>query len=111
MQWSRLRWRPIACTGRYLVGRRMQLSSTQLERHLSNDFPRRSSVLAATSWRPFLPLLGTSQKLFSTSTDTSATIYALSTAPGTAAIAIIRISGAACLSVWPQWRIGIYAEY
>lgn len=39
------------------------------------------------------------RRQLSSATPEDATIYALSTAPGTAAIAVIRISGAACMDV------------
>lgn len=48
-----------------------------------------------------------SGEIGATSGKDDATIYALSTAPGRAAIAIIRISGPACLAVWLQSYIWI----
>ena len=46
-----------------------------------------------------LPQISRSQRWLSSAIEEKATIYALSTAPGTAAIAIIRISGGACIDV------------
>lgn len=44
--------------------------------------------------------LGATERYLSSQHDAEPTIFALSTAPGRAAIAIVRISGPACLSVW-----------
>lgn len=46
------------------------------------------------------------QRSFASSHTYSSTIYALSTAPGRAAIAIIRISGTASLNVGPNCQTG-----
>lgn len=56
---------------------------------------------------PFSNHLGIQlQRSFASSQNFSSTIYALSTAPGRAAIAIIRISGTASLNVGPNCQTG-----
>ena len=77
----------------------------------SRTKPLRSSVLYVTRPSPLRPCRAGHRTLFTSPSEhpvqrrkdvvrTSDTIYALSTAPGRAAIAVIRISGPACLDIY-----------
>ena len=75
-----------------------------LRRHASTRFYQRCATAVSKASKPGLPSLNGLRRQYGNAGQDNATIYALSTAPGTAAIAIIRISGAACLSVIPYSR-------
>lgn len=68
--------------------------------NVSTSVQQRNATSVFKDWEVALPRLNTLQRQFSTAGQDNATIYALSTAPGTAAIAIVRISGVACLSIY-----------
>lgn len=68
----------------------------------STRFYQRHATAVFKPSKPGVPSLNGLRRQSCNAGQDNATIYALSTAPGTAAIAIIRISGAACLSVMPR---------
>jgi len=83
-------------------------------RPLGIAFARHASIIPISSQRNAGDVLVSSRanrpqrtlrRQLSSATPEDATIYALSTAPGTAAIAIIRISGTACIDVqYQSWK-------